>query len=62
VRDDVILGVSIVDARLENLDLLTCDLCAPQPADELLALSAEHAARNDLYPAFLTARSNDIHL
>ena len=51
VRGDVVVAVAVVDLRLEDLDLLPRDLGAPQPADELFALAAEHAAGNDLDPA-----------
>jgi hypothetical protein len=36
---------------LEDLHLLPGDLRAPQPADQLLALAAEHAAGDDFDPA-----------
>ena len=39
--------------RLEDLDLLPGDLRAPQPADQLFALAAEHAAGDDFDPAVL---------
>src|SRR5262249_35469394 len=41
----------VVDRGLEDLDLLPGDLRTPQPADELLALAAEHAARDHFDPA-----------
>jgi len=61
VRDDVILAVAIVDERFEDLDLLAGDLRAAQAADELLALAAEHAARDDFDPAVLRRLANNIH-
>ena len=53
VRDDVIVGIAPVDHRLEDLHLLAGNLGAPQPADELLALAAEHAADDDFDPALV---------
>ena len=53
VRHDVIVGVAGVDRRLEDLDLLAGDLRAAQPADQLLALAAEHAADDDFDPALI---------
>src|SRR5205823_6397521 len=44
VRHDLILAVSVVDDRLEDLHLLPRDLRAAQSPNELLALPAEHAA------------------
>ena len=41
----------IVEDRLENLHLLAGDLRAAQPADQLFALAAEHAAGDDFDPA-----------
>src|SRR5262249_40443966 len=43
----------VVDERLEDLDLLARDLRAPQAANELLALAAEHRAGDDLDPAVI---------
>src|ERR1051326_2162290 len=51
VRGDVIDAVAVVDARLEDLDLALGDLRAAQPADQLLALAAEHAAGDHFDPA-----------
>ncbi len=53
VRDDVVLAEAVVDERLEDLDLLSRDLRATQPADELFALAAEHAAGDDFDPAVM---------
>ena len=50
VRDDLIGGVTIVDTRFEDDDLLTCDLRSAQSADEFFGLTAEHAAGDDLDP------------
>jgi hypothetical protein len=51
VRHDVVFAEAVVDERLEDLDLLLGDLRPTQPADQLLALAAEHAAGHDLDPA-----------
>src|SRR5205814_1842282 len=51
VRDDVVLAVTVVDDRFEDLDLLAGDLRAPEPANQLLALPTEHAAGDDFDPA-----------
>jgi len=51
VADDMILTVAIVHSGLEDLNALASDLRPPQPADELLAFSAEHASANHLDPA-----------
>lgn len=45
----VIRAVTIIDSRLENLNLLSGDLGAFQPTKELFRLPAEHAATDDLY-------------
>jgi len=47
VRAHLIDGVTIVDGRLEHLYLLARDHRAPQPANQLFALAAEHAAADD---------------
>src|SRR6476659_8093109 len=60
--DDVIVAVTAVELRLENLDLAFRNLRAPQPPDELLALSAEHAASDDFYPAGVRAMLGYVHL
>src|SRR5207237_5442079 len=51
VRGDVVFAVAVVDAGLEDLHLAFRDLRTPQPANELFALAAEHAARDYLDPA-----------
>ena len=47
----MVVAVAVVDRRLEDLDLAPGDLGAAQPADQLLALAAEHAAGDDFDPA-----------
>jgi len=61
MRDDVILAVTVVDERLEDLHLLFRDLRAPQPADQLFALAAEHAADDDFDPPVFRPAANDLH-
>ena len=61
VRDDMAVAVAVVDERLEDLDLLLRDLCAAQPADELLALAAEHAAGDDFDPPVLGTGTDYVH-
>ena len=61
VRDDVVVGVAGVDGGLEDLDTLAGDLGAAQPADELFALAAEHAADDDFDPARGWG-SDDVHI
>jgi len=61
VRDDVIVGVPGVDGRLEDLDFLASELGAAQPADQLFALPAEHAANDDFDPALIGLMPNDVH-
>src|SRR3954452_12171705 len=61
MRRDVRPAVATVDFRLEDLDLPLGDLRAPQAADQLLALAAEHAPRNDFQPARTRAMCN-VHL
>ena len=51
VADDVADVVAVVDLRLHDQRALAGDLGAAQPADELLALAAEHRAADDLEPA-----------
>ncbi len=60
VRDDVVGRIPGVDARLEDLNALARDSGAAQPANELLALAAEHAADDDFDPA-LVGLTHDIH-
>src|SRR5438105_3262206 len=51
MRHDVVVGVALVNARLEDLHALACDLRAPQPADQLFALAAEHRPAYHLDPS-----------
>ena len=46
-----LVAVAVVDVRLEDLDLALGDLRAAQPADQLFALAAEHAAGDHFDPA-----------
>ncbi len=50
VADDVADVVAVVDARLHDERALAGDLRAAQPADELLALAAEHRPADDFEP------------
>ncbi len=61
VRHDFGLGEAVVERRLEDLHALAGDLRAPQPADELFALSAEHAAGDDFDPAVGRVAMRDVH-
>src|SRR5438094_323020 len=61
VRDDLIFAEAVVDERLEDLNLLAGDLRATQPADQLLALAAEHAAGDDFDPAVRRRTSDFVH-
>jgi hypothetical protein len=51
VRGDVIVAIAVVDLRFEDLHALLGDLGTAQPADELFALPAEHAAGDHFNPA-----------
>src|SRR5581483_10245546 len=51
VADDVADVVAVVDARLHDQRALPGDLGPAQPADQLLALAAEHRAADDPEPA-----------
>ena len=42
VRHNLRLRISIIDRRFEDLHFLPGNLCSPQPANELFALSTEH--------------------
>ena len=55
VRDDVIVSMAVIELWLEHLHPLPRNLGAAQPADQLLALSAEHAAGDHLDPALVAA-------
>ena len=57
----VIGGVAGVERRFEDLHLLTRDLRTAKPADQLLALSAEHAADDDFDPALVGWIPHYIH-
>ena len=61
VRHDVVVGVAGVHGRLEDLYALPRNLRAAQPADELFALAAEHAADDDLDPPRVRGADN-IHI
>ena len=45
--DHVILGISCVNCRLEDLDPEVGELGSPDPADQLFCLAGEHRAAND---------------
>ena len=61
VRHDVVFAEAVVDERLEDLHLLPRDLRPAQPADQLLALAAEHAAGDDFDPAVVGRLADDFH-
>ena len=61
VRDDGVVRVPRVDHRLEDLHPLAGNLRAAQPADQLLALAAEHAADDDFDPALIGLVTNYVH-
>jgi hypothetical protein len=48
VRNDVPDVVAVVDGRLDDQRAQAGDLGAPEAADQLLALAAEHRAADDL--------------
>jgi hypothetical protein len=48
--DDVVVRVTFIDPRLEDLDTLAGDLGAAEPPNQLFALAAEHGAANNLDP------------
>ena len=50
VGDDLIVGVSDVDRRLEDLDLLAGDERSAQAANQLFSLAAVHAPDDDFDP------------
>jgi hypothetical protein len=58
----VVVPVPAVDGRLEDLDFLARDLGAAQPADQLFALPAEHAANDDFDPPLIGLMTYDVHL
>jgi hypothetical protein len=58
----VVLAEAVIKDGLEDLHLLPRDLHPTETADQLLALSAEHAARNHLYPAVFRRFPHDVHV
>ena len=58
----MVVGVAGVERGLEDLDLLAGDLRAAQPADQLLALAAEHAADDDFDPALVGCVPDYVHV
>ncbi len=61
VRHDMAFAEAVVEERLEDLHVLAGDLGAAQAANQLLALSAEHAAADDLDPPVLGLFVDDVH-
>ena len=61
MRHDMVVAEAVVENRLEDLHFLPRNLDAPQPANELFALAAEHAAGDDFDPAALRLFSDDVH-
>ena len=61
VRHDVVVGVPVVELRLEHLHLLPRDLGAAHAPDELFALAAEHAAGDDFDPTLVGLSADDVH-
>ena len=55
-------GEPLVERRLEDLHFLAGNLGAAQPADELFALAAEHAAGNDFNPAVGGRTVRNVHV
>src|SRR3954462_7945609 len=51
MRNDVIVGIALIDAGLEYLYALARNLRATQTADQFFALAAEHWAGDDFDPA-----------
>jgi hypothetical protein len=51
MRNDVLIRIPQVDRGLEDLNLLPRDLRPAQPANQFLALAAEHRAGYDFDPA-----------
>ena len=47
VAGDILYAVTIIQAGLEDLDLLLGDDGSPHPADEFLGLATKHASAND---------------
>src|SRR5262249_40558982 len=59
--DDAVVAVAVVEQRLEDLDLLPGNLRPSQPANELFALAAEHAAGDDFDPPVFGGFADDLH-
>src|SRR5208283_939678 len=59
VRDDTVLGVALVDYRLENLNALFRNFRASQAANEFLTLAGKHWPDDDFDPAHVAL--DDIH-
>src|SRR5436309_10060259 len=60
VRNDVTIGIPLVDGWLEDLHALPGDLRAAQAADQLFALAAEHRTADYFDPSKISAHG--IHL
>jgi hypothetical protein len=58
VGDDMAVAEAVVHQRLEHLHPLAGNLDPPQPADELFALPAEHAAGDHFDPPVLGLLAN----
>ena len=61
MRDDVVFSEAGVDSRLEDLYALAGDLGAPEPADQLFTLAAEHSPDDHLNPPRRWG-SDDVHI
>lgn len=55
VRDDLVVGIPDVEARLEGLDRHPCDLIPGDTTNQLLALTGEHRPADDFHPTPITA-------
>src|SRR6202022_823973 len=62
VRDNLVGRKAIVEHRFEDLHLLPRNLRAAQAADQLFALSAEHAAGDHFDPAVGGGTERYIHI
>src|SRR5229473_5806929 len=60
VRDDVIIRKAGIDVRLEDLDLLTRNLGAPQTANQFFRLTGEHRPGDHFDPAGGLARGTRV--
>ena len=49
VTDNILLGIPHIDGGLEDLHLLTGELCPAKTADQLLGLAREHRTAHHLY-------------